>query len=688
MWFGLNRPKETDIEREVGDGLSANVVLTPVRWLQRAFMESHLGIKNDDGEVDFDSDLVRLVQRPNAFYAGTHLFSGTIMSLALDGNAYWLCVRNGRGRAVQLWYIPHFLVEPKWPDDGSQYLTHYEYKVAGQTIRLEPDDVIHFRDGIDPHNLRKGFAPLKSVLREVWTDQEAALFSASLLKNGGVPGLIVSPKAGESISQDEADGVKSYVADNFTRTERGKPLVLSGATDVTQFGFNPRDLDMSALRNVSEERVSALMGVPAAVLGFGTGVQATKVGATLREMRQLAWWNAVIPMQRLIAAEIEHRLAPQFRENGKIVFDNSNVSALQESENERVDRVARLVQSSIWTRGEGREATGQEAGPRDDVYLQPLSTLEVPRGSSVPTPAPDDDAAKERGVKHNHSLVERVAAGEAPRATPPQRFMRALEGMDRERDRVARIAEGELDGFFGELGDAAQAVAVSVLPELRGQALETKDLAQDSSDAARILSGMKMQDRLPIFSQILERTALRVAEAIDPMLADVMGVATGIPDPAARAILATAGRRAGLVDLVGQTRQSLFDALVRGRADGLAGDNLARAILDKVSAGPWSSSRIRAQVIARTETLHAMNVSIVERGRTTEGVEQAMILDNRTGFNDEICTALNGTIVDLERARELVNEEHPNGTRSLVPVNDIAAEELLERRIANDPVEP
>jgi hypothetical protein len=33
---------------------------------------------------------------------------------------------------------------------------------------------VHFRFGLDPDDPRKGYSPLKSVLREVFTDDEAA----------------------------------------------------------------------------------------------------------------------------------------------------------------------------------------------------------------------------------------------------------------------------------------------------------------------------------------------------------------------------------------------------------------------------------------------------------------------------------------------------------------------------------
>ena len=47
--------------------------------------------------------------------------------------------------------------------------------------------------GIDPNNTRKGLSPLASLYREIFTDDEAANMTASLMRNIGVPGVVLSP---------------------------------------------------------------------------------------------------------------------------------------------------------------------------------------------------------------------------------------------------------------------------------------------------------------------------------------------------------------------------------------------------------------------------------------------------------------------------------------------------------------
>src|SRR3546814_12138577 len=76
-------------------------------------------------------------------------------------------------------------------------------------------------------------------------------------------------------------------------------------------------MDLSAARDVAEERVCALLGIPAAVVGFGAGLQTAKVGATMGELRTLAWTNGVLPSARSLAGELDRSFAEMMEDADK-----------------------------------------------------------------------------------------------------------------------------------------------------------------------------------------------------------------------------------------------------------------------------------------------------------------------------------------------------------------------------------
>ena len=67
---------------------------------------------------------------------------------------------------VEYWWAPQWTVEPK--GDEKTFITHYEYQPGTEPQVILPEDVIHFRFGLDADNPRKGRSQLKSVLREVY----------------------------------------------------------------------------------------------------------------------------------------------------------------------------------------------------------------------------------------------------------------------------------------------------------------------------------------------------------------------------------------------------------------------------------------------------------------------------------------------------------------------------------------
>lgn len=666
--FDLNATvNDAAIEAWVGDGTESDIVMTPIRWLQRSIVEAPLQSVRGEGF----GPLNELLERPNPAYTMATLLAATAYSLTIDGNAYWIVLRNGAGKPVELWWCPHTMMAPKWPDNGSLYLSHYEYSPGGQTTRLRVEDVLHFRDGLDPRNSRKGLSPLRALLRDVWSDREAARFTGALLRNGGVPGLVISPKSREEvITPDEAKAVKARIDSGFTGENRGRTLVLAGAVELSQFGFSPKELDLSPLRDIGEERVSAALGIPAAVLGWGAGLQQTKVGATMRELRQLAWWQAVIPMQTLIAAEIQRTLADR---SEQVEFDRSEVEALSENADAVASRLERLWKAGLITRAEARGELGLDIRPIDEVYLLSIAGTEVPVSGTRPEPEPAPVPAPdpEKGMKSSHSLIEERLAATGTRRKPPESLRTLANRLDAIGVESRSLFRQPLMDLFAEIGTAAEQ---AVNEELGGKQLSPDDRLLAEKIFERILEIVTgIRGRLEdIYTAAFLASARNVVRA----MSSAYGIEIELSDPAQVELLRMGGRRAGLIDLTAQSREALFDGLAEGREQGLASDNLARFIRDRVEAGPWRSVETRAEVIARTEGAWAANASSLQVAREMPGVELMMIHDNRNGFDDEICAALDGTVVTIAEAESLLFAEHPNGTRHATPIPPLLAEEM------------
>lgn len=682
--------------REVGSGLTSSVIMAPVAWMQRSLPEAPLVVERasrqaDDGWDAVDTHpLATLLENPNPYYSGKKLLQATVLSYATDGNGYWIKVRNRSGQVGQLWYAPHWMIEPDWSEDGSDFIRRYKYTPGNEVIFLEPDDVVHFRHGLDPRNVRKGISPLDPALKEIFADGQAGEFIAALLRNNGIPGVVISPETDDVIEPQDVQMVKRHVSEQFTGTRRGEPLVLSSKTRVDRLGWNPNELNLTAATDRAEERVCALLGIPAAIVGFHAGLEQTKVGASMTELRRLAWNNGIVPVQDDFAEEIERSLLPDFRRAGRgthrVRFDRTDVQALAEDANAIYERASKGVEAGWLTVAEAKRQVGIEPETGDDVYLRRIATVPVPAGTQ-PTPQRPEatEATEQRGqsasatkqadddldddlrgeVEHQtHTrfeigIAQRTRNGQRAEASEAQQAFMAIN--DRKRPSLERAMVDDLGEFFRDLGDRAERAAPEIL-EAMGFA---KQSPEDAITVQRVVEAMALVDQVAVFREVYERHYLRVANEAGEAF-EALGLATDIPDPVGRSVIATGGRRAGLVDLSTQTKNALFAALEEGRAEGEGVGQLAKRMRGIVSRGPWSSVGVRSMVIARTETKHAQNVATIAQARE-QAVDAFRVFDARLGPTDVVCESLDGAVVSPDEADQLAFDEHPNGTRSFTP---------------------
>lgn len=378
---------------EVGDGTGSSTVTAPLFWVARTFPEAPpmlwQQLENGQETQVRAHKILQLLQRPNRSHTGPILWMATTIDWMVDGNAYWLKLRDGTGLPSELWWVPHWVITPKGSKD--KLITHYEYTPGGEKIDIRPEDVVHFRFGLDSDSPALGRSPLKSVLREVFTDDEAADFTASLLRNMGVPGLMVSPAPGVKISEEQALATKASLLDKFTGDSRGEPIVMTGATNIEQFGFSPEQLLLRELRRIPEERVTAVMGVPAIVAGLGAGLDRSTF-TNMAEAREAAYESGIIPMQRILAEEIRFQLLSEWIPEPALFqwrfgFDLTKVRVLQEDQTRLAERHIKLVNGGLEMVSEGRRAVGLDVdAERDNIFLRPGNFTQVDGTTSVMTP--------------------------------------------------------------------------------------------------------------------------------------------------------------------------------------------------------------------------------------------------------------------------------------------------------------
>jgi phage portal protein BeeE len=195
--------------------------------------------------------------------------------------------------------------------------------------------------------------------------------------------------------KQDPETVKTKFMEKFGGDKRGEPLVLTSPTDVKVLSFNPEQMELTALRRIPEERVSAVLGVPAGVAQLGAGLDRNTF-TNYGEGNVAAYTQGVIPTQRLLAGDLERQLLPDFASDEvaaglDVWFDWTKVAAMTALAEAIWKRFESAATKGLIPRSAFKRAVGLPVLPGDEIYLLPNNYLTLDIGEDAPvkvSPAP------------------------------------------------------------------------------------------------------------------------------------------------------------------------------------------------------------------------------------------------------------------------------------------------------------
>jgi HK97 family phage portal protein len=406
-----------DYEADAGDFWSNPVVGLCIDWLGNRYPRPRFHVSRIKRNGDFEPmgrhPLADLWERPNPYYTRRTMEKAIGLSLKVDGNAYLHKVRDRGGRVVQLWWLPHFRVMPTWPSDGSAYIDGYKVRLDSAIYTLPPEDVLHIRDGIDPRNDRLGLCALRACVREVCTVNEESGYRAAILRNSGVPGLVIVPDSDQlRPNQMDADTIRDRFREMTTGDARGNTVVLGGKYRVEVIGFSPEQLNLIDFPVIPTARILSSMGVAPMSVGLP---DPGKTYANLGEANRTSW-GGIVSTQELVAESVRFGLLPEFGADPMqycCEYDYTHIQELQESLDAVHARTREDWKAGVVQLNEARETLGYEPDPDGDRWYPGTgSPEEIERQAEqqqaradamakLPAPAPNGNGKpEEKGMWH------------------------------------------------------------------------------------------------------------------------------------------------------------------------------------------------------------------------------------------------------------------------------------------------
>ncbi len=363
------------------DGITGDLFQNPAaascyKWIWQNYCQATPQVKqyNSKGEEEIFTEhpLLELLQAPSPTYDYSRLMGIVIHDVLVDGNAYLGINRESVLPSELIRIDPNRIKPHKSSDAITVPFDQWEYRdPKGQLRYVLVSEVVHIAMGVDPNDQRLGFAPYKALKRAQYTLDQASNYSASIMRNMGVTGGIISPKEPHTTFEPE-EIVKVW--NSKTRGDRvGEVMALDMPIDIQFPQNNPQKMALDTIQDRPESDICAVFGVPAQVVGLHSG-RLSKTYANMKEAREIAWEETIIPLLGLIGLAITKQLLSQFVGRGagvrqELCFDIRQIRPLQPDLDALHARTRADWQANLITRADWKRATGSEPLPEDEgVY--------------------------------------------------------------------------------------------------------------------------------------------------------------------------------------------------------------------------------------------------------------------------------------------------------------------------------
>lgn len=379
LWDNFCDPQRRQIDyvTELDDLRTSALLMAAYQWLSAGLASARLtvvrvGADNTETEVQ-DHPLVTLFDQPNPYYGSEELLSGIAFDWLVYATAYILKFRNVGGGIAELWYEPAATIRPVWPPDGSEWISGYEVNRNGYWIPVDSEDVFVLRRGIDM-TTRMGQSPTAALLREYYTDRQAAQFAALLMKQGLVPPLLVA--LGDKDSQVSAADMKDFkngLVRLMSGGAAGEPAVINAPAQVETLNFDYSKIGLREVRQIPEERFCSAMGISPYSLHFGTSRSASTY-ANVENYLRFDYKAYILPLQKYIAKRLAREILPDLgaTDNLQVRWNYDDVPLMQADKTVEWARIANAYKARILDQAEAREAIGYKSDPSQVAVYYPV----------------------------------------------------------------------------------------------------------------------------------------------------------------------------------------------------------------------------------------------------------------------------------------------------------------------------
>jgi HK97 family phage portal protein len=331
-----------------------------------------------------DHALTRLLDdQPNPRQSAFEARELLIRSLDLHGNAYGRIERDAGGQVAAIWpAAPLWVTVETLPTGRMRYRVAAPDEPTTWTLLEGAGEVVHVRaasvDG------RMGRSPLDVARGSLALALSQTRAAQALMDNSLRPSIMLNHPA--KLSDKAFQNLRESLQErNAGAGNAGRPLILEEGMKADIASFTPSDAEFLGHRQISNEDVARVFGIPPAVLGIG---DRPTYGSAVEESRQLVTGCLAPLAARLEAALARDLLTAEERRAG--FFIRHDLEGLLRGDLKtrfEAYRIGREI--GVWSPNDIRRRENEAPIDAGDEYLRPLNM--APLGTPPPAnPLPND----------------------------------------------------------------------------------------------------------------------------------------------------------------------------------------------------------------------------------------------------------------------------------------------------------
>ena len=301
--------------------------------------------------------LLDLIKRPNPFQGQFEFLEVCFSHLYLSGNSFVEAVGPGRhtlgGPRGSGGFQPRELYVLR-PDrmsvipDRVNFIRGYEYRVAGQTVQLALDQVLHMKL-FHPLDDWYGLSPVQVAALPIDKINACDQWNSALLNNSAVPsGALISKSR---LNDEQVQRLREEMRAHHQGPKNARlPLLLEEDIEWKELGISPKDMDWIEGQKFSSLQIAQIYNLPPELIGLQPSTYQNR-----REARKALYTEVVLPALRRLRDAFNIWLTPHFGADLALEFNVAKIDALSE-DRDSIWRRARM--SDFLTLNEKRQLVG------------------------------------------------------------------------------------------------------------------------------------------------------------------------------------------------------------------------------------------------------------------------------------------------------------------------------------------